>query len=205
MSVMQSAAGAVDATPPTAGDPNGLANGKQFVPVHSSTVRFAGDSGDGMQVVGSQFADIASMTGLAVCTQPDYPSEIRAPAGSLGGVSGFQLSFADFEVHTPGDSPYVLVAMNPAALNAKVLNDEGRDQLMIMGCYGIGVSRVVAAAIEQNHDAQGIIWPDAIAPFQIAIVPLNAQKSEAVRLAAEQTLMTYSLASSSTMCGSTRW
>ncbi len=73
-----------------------------------------------------------------------------------------------------------------AALNAKVLNEEGRDQVMIMGCYGIGVSRVVAAAIEQNHDAQGIIWPDAIAPFQIAIVPLNAQKSEAVRLQAEQ-------------------
>jgi prolyl-tRNA synthetase len=73
-----------------------------------------------------------------------------------------------------------------AALSAKVLNEEGRDQVMIMGCYGIGVSRVVAAAIEQNHDAQGIIWPDAIAPFQIAIVPLNAQKSEAVRIEAER-------------------
>jgi prolyl-tRNA synthetase len=73
-----------------------------------------------------------------------------------------------------------------AALNAKVLNEEGRDQVVIMGCYGIGVSRVVAAAIEQNHDAQGIIWPDAIAPFQIAIVPLNAQKSEAVRVEAER-------------------
>jgi prolyl-tRNA synthetase len=73
-----------------------------------------------------------------------------------------------------------------AALSAKVLNEEGRDQVMIMGCYGIGVSRVVAAAIEQNHDANGIIWPDAIAPFQIAIVPLNAQKSEAVRAEAER-------------------
>jgi len=67
------------------------------------------------------------------------------------------------------------------AMNATVLNEEGREQVMVMGCYGIGVSRVVAAAIEQNHDAQGIIWPDAIAPFQIAVVPLNAQKSEAVR------------------------
>ena len=73
-----------------------------------------------------------------------------------------------------------------AALNAKVLNEEGREQVVIMGCYGIGVSRVVASAIEQNHDANGIMWPDAIAPFQIAIVPLNAQKSEAVRAQSEQ-------------------
>ena len=64
-----------------------------------------------------------------------------------------------------------------AALNATVLNEEGRDQLMLMGCYGIGVSRVVAAAIEQNHDAQGIIWPDAIAPFQIAIVHAQRDKN----------------------------
>ena len=72
------------------------------------------------------------------------------------------------------------------AMNAKVLNEEGRDQIMIMGCYGIGVSRVVASAIEQNHDAQGIIWPDAIAPFRIAVVPLNAQKSALVRETAER-------------------
>lgn len=73
-----------------------------------------------------------------------------------------------------------------AALNAKVLNEAGREQVVIMGCYGIGVSRVVAAAIEQNHDDSGIMWPDAIAPFQIAIVPLNAQKSESVRTQSEQ-------------------
>ena len=72
------------------------------------------------------------------------------------------------------------------ALGAKVLNENGEQQTMIMGCYGIGVTRVVAAAIEQNHDAGGIIWPDAIAPFQIAIVPLGAQKSEAVRNESER-------------------
>lgn len=66
------------------------------------------------------------------------------------------------------------------AMKAKVLDDNGREQTMIMGCYGIGVSRVVAAAIEQNHDAQGIIWPEAIAPFQIALIPINMHKSEAV-------------------------
>ena len=67
------------------------------------------------------------------------------------------------------------------AMNAKVLNEEGKEQTMLMGCYGIGVTRVVAAAIEQNHDANGIIWPDAIAPFQIALVPINPHKSAQVR------------------------
>src|SRR5271157_5055057 len=124
MSATESAKTAVDSscttTPDDAPDEHAATGEKEFVQVHSATVRFAGDSGDGMQVVGSQFADIASMTGLVVCTQPDYPSEIRAPAGSLGGVSGFQLSFADHEVHTPGDSPYVLIAMNPAALKVNL-------------------------------------------------------------------------------------
>jgi prolyl-tRNA synthetase len=72
------------------------------------------------------------------------------------------------------------------AMKATVLNENGKAQTMIMGCYGIGVSRVVAAAIEQNNDAQGIIWPDTIAPFKIAIVPLNYQKSEAVKKAADE-------------------
>jgi len=72
------------------------------------------------------------------------------------------------------------------AMNAKVLNEEGREQVMIMGCYGIGVSRVVASAIEQNHDDKGIIWPDALAPFQIALVPINMHKSEQVRKTCEK-------------------
>ena len=72
------------------------------------------------------------------------------------------------------------------AMNAAVLNENGKDSVMFMGCYGIGITRVVAAAIEQNHDERGIIWPDAIAPFQIALVPLKIEKSEAVRAAAEK-------------------
>lgn len=72
------------------------------------------------------------------------------------------------------------------AMNATVLNENGKAQTMIMGCYGIGVSRVVAAAIEQNNDDKGIIWPEAIAPFKVAIVPLNMQKSDAVKEAAEE-------------------
>ncbi|MBU2099234.1 MAG: proline--tRNA ligase, partial [Gammaproteobacteria bacterium] len=72
------------------------------------------------------------------------------------------------------------------AMNASVLDENGRSVLMTMGCYGIGVSRIVASAIEQNHDSNGIIWPDAIAPFQIAIIPLNAHKSERVTGVSEQ-------------------
>ena len=72
------------------------------------------------------------------------------------------------------------------AMNARVLNENGKSIPMIMGCYGIGVSRVVAAAIEQNHDDKGIIWPAAMAPFQLAIIPLNMQKSEAVARCASE-------------------
>lgn len=72
------------------------------------------------------------------------------------------------------------------AMNAQVLDENGKNLTVTMGCYGIGVSRVVASAIEQNHDEQGIIWPDAMAPFQLAIVPLNMQKSEAVAECAEE-------------------
>ncbi|WP_367027226.1 proline--tRNA ligase [Methylococcus sp. ANG] len=73
-----------------------------------------------------------------------------------------------------------------AALNATVLNEEGRSQVMVMGCYGIGVSRVVAAAIEQNHDERGILWPEALAPFQVALCPINMQTSERVQAAADR-------------------
>ena len=71
------------------------------------------------------------------------------------------------------------------ALGCKFLNEQGKEQIMEMGCYGIGVSRILGAAIEQNNDARGIIWPDAIAPFQVAIVPMGYAKSEAVRTAAD--------------------
>ncbi|MCC5851178.1 MAG: proline--tRNA ligase [Alkalimonas sp.] len=72
------------------------------------------------------------------------------------------------------------------AMKAGVLNEEGKNQILTMGCYGIGVSRIMAAAIEQNHDEHGIIWPDAIAPFQIAIIPMNMHKSVRIQQAAEQ-------------------
>src|SRR5690349_14007946 len=83
-------------------------------------VRFCGDSGDGMQLTGSQFTSEAAILGNDISTLPDFPAEIRAPAGSLPGVSGFQLHFADHDILTPGDAPNVLVAMNPAALQTNL-------------------------------------------------------------------------------------
>lgn len=93
---------------------------RELLEVRESTVRFSGDSGDGMQLVGAQFADLASLSGCAIHTIPDFPSEIRAPAGSLAGVSGYQMRFGNQEITTPGDHPYVLVAMNPAALKVSL-------------------------------------------------------------------------------------
>jgi 2-oxoglutarate ferredoxin oxidoreductase subunit alpha len=84
------------------------------------TIRFCGDSGDGMQLTGTQFTRTAAVYGNDIATLPDYPAEIRAPAGSLPGVSGFQISFSSNDIHTPGDAPDVLVAMNPAALRTNI-------------------------------------------------------------------------------------
>src|SRR5205823_1282259 len=86
----------------------------------SVVIRFAGDSGDGMQLTGGQFTSETAILGNDLSTFPDFPAEIRAPAGSLPGVSGFQLHFADHDILTPGDAPNVLVAMNPAALKTNL-------------------------------------------------------------------------------------
>ncbi|RME64102.1 MAG: 2-oxoglutarate ferredoxin oxidoreductase subunit alpha, partial [Caldilineae bacterium] len=86
----------------------------------SVVVRFAGDSGDGMQLTGTQFTNTSAVFGNDISTMPDFPAEIRAPAGTLAGVSGFQVHFSSRDVLTPGDAPQVLVAMNPAALKASL-------------------------------------------------------------------------------------
>jgi 2-oxoglutarate/2-oxoacid ferredoxin oxidoreductase subunit alpha len=88
--------------------------------LESVVIRFAGDSGDGMQLTGGRFTSETALSGNDLATFPDFPAEIRAPAGSLPGVSGFQLHFADHDILTPGDRPDVLVAMNPAALRANL-------------------------------------------------------------------------------------
>ena len=89
---------------------------KRVIELESATVRFAGDSGDGMQLAGNQMANTSALVGNDIATFPDFPAEIRAPRGTLAGVSGFQLRFASREIYTPGDQVEALVAMNPAAL-----------------------------------------------------------------------------------------
>src|SRR3984893_11413073 len=83
-------------------------------------IRFAGDSGDGMQLAGDRFTTSSALFGNDLATFPDFPAEIRAPAGTLGGVSAFQVHISDHDISTARDSPNVLVAMNPAALRANI-------------------------------------------------------------------------------------
>ena len=96
-----------------------------------AVIRFAGDSGDGMQITGSQFTTTAALYGNDIATFPDYPAEIRAPAGTIPGVSGFQLHFSSNEVYTPGDAIDVLIAMNPAALKVNVADLKANGILIV--------------------------------------------------------------------------
>ena len=93
---------------------------RQAEHVDTVTIRFVGDSGDGMQLTGTEFMKASALAGNDLATFPDYPAEIRAPAGSLAGVSGYQVNFSSKDIHTPGDQPDVLVAMNPAALKTNL-------------------------------------------------------------------------------------
>src|SRR5436190_5668608 len=97
-------------------DPEGVI----FDELEAVAIRFAGDSGDEMQLTGTQFTNTSAVFGNDVSTFPDFPAEIRAPAGTLAGVSGFQVQIAHQDIFTPGDAPSVLVAMNPAALKANL-------------------------------------------------------------------------------------
>src|SRR5919199_5235310 len=93
---------------------------KPIEQLDSVVIRFAGDSGDGMQLTGGRFTSETALKGNDLATFPDFPAEIRAPAGALPGGAGFQLHFADHDILTPGDAPDVLVAMNPAALKTNL-------------------------------------------------------------------------------------
>jgi 2-oxoglutarate ferredoxin oxidoreductase subunit alpha len=99
--------------------------------VETVTIRFVGDSGDGMQLTGTEFTKATALTGNDLATFPDYPAEIRAPAGSLAGVSGYQVHFGSREIHTPGDAPDVLVAMNPAALKTNLADLKPGGMLLV--------------------------------------------------------------------------
>src|SRR5688500_18927947 len=95
---------------------------KEVERIASATVRFAGDSGDGMQSVGEQFSHTSALLGNDISTFPDYPAEIRAPRGTLAGVSAFQVHFSEDEIFTPGDALDALVVMNPAAIKTNLVD-----------------------------------------------------------------------------------
>src|SRR5215212_8045510 len=101
---------------------NGSSNGhaKKIEILESVTIRFAGDSGDGMQLAGTQFTNTSALAGNDIATFPDFPAEIRAPAGTLAGVSGFQVHFSSTDIHTPGDALDTLIVMNAAALKTNI-------------------------------------------------------------------------------------
>src|SRR4051812_21805415 len=103
--------------PPQTGSPS---KPKPVTTVADVTIRFCGDSGDGMQLAGTQFTDTSALVGNDISTLPDFPAEIRAPAGTLAGVSGFQIHFSSNDIFTPGDDVHALVAMNPAALRTNL-------------------------------------------------------------------------------------
>src|SRR5215469_9677560 len=105
--------------------------------IERAVVRFCGDSGDGMQISGSQFTNTAALYGNDLATFPDYPAEIRAPAGTLPGVSGFQVHFSSTDVYTPGDMVDVLIAMNPAALKMN-LPDLKKNGILIVNLDDFG-------------------------------------------------------------------
>jgi 2-oxoglutarate/2-oxoacid ferredoxin oxidoreductase subunit alpha len=107
--------------------------------VETVTIRFVGDSGDGMQLTGTEFTRASALAGNDLATFPDYPAEIRAPAGSLYGVSGYQVNFGSREIHTPGDAPDVLVAMNPAALKTNLADLKPGGMLLVnVGAFTAG-------------------------------------------------------------------
>jgi 2-oxoglutarate ferredoxin oxidoreductase subunit alpha len=136
------------------------------------TIRFAGDSGDGMQLAGLQFTNTSAVFGNDVSTIPDFPAEIRAPAGSIPGVSAFQVSFSSYDIHTPGDEPDVLVAMNPAALKAH-LADLPKGGTLIVNTDEFTEANLKKAAYATNPLEDGSL--DGWRVIKVPITSMNAR------------------------------
>lgn len=144
--------------------------GKKLEEKEDVVIRFAGDSGDGMQLTGTQFTSTTAAFGNDLATLPDYPAEIRAPAGSLAGVSAFQLNFSSREIRTPGDQPDVLVAMNPAALKAN-LRDVPAGGIIIVNKDAFNDRNLERAGYASNPLEDGSL--QAFRLFQVPITTLN--------------------------------
>ncbi|MCB8924551.1 MAG: 2-oxoacid:acceptor oxidoreductase subunit alpha [Ardenticatenaceae bacterium] len=147
----------------------------QFKELDSIVVRFAGDSGDGMQLTGTQFTNTSAVFGNDISTMPDFPAEIRAPAGTLAGVSGFQVNFSNRDILTPGDSPQVLVAMNPAALKAS-LKDLESGGTIIVNTDAFSQTNLRKADYDVNP-----LEDESLKGYQVIEVPLTTLNREALK------------------------
>ncbi|HEX5736809.1 MAG TPA: 2-oxoacid:acceptor oxidoreductase subunit alpha [Blastocatellia bacterium] len=153
---------------------------KHIEELEAVTIRFAGDSGDGMQLTGTQFTNTSAVLGNDISTLPDFPAEIRAPAGSLPGVSGFQLNFSNHDIRTPGDEPNVLVAMNPAALKVN-LADLEEGGILIVNTDAFNENNLKKAGYPMNPLEDGSLSGYRV--FKLPITTLNrAALRDAVKL-----------------------
>ena len=142
--------------------------------IDTVVIRFVGDSGDGMQLTGTQFADTTAMVGNDLATLPDFPAEIRAPAGTLAGVSGYQISFSSRDIKTPGDQPNVLVAMNPAALKTNIDDlEEGGSLIVDIDAFTDG--NLAKAGCKTNPLKDG-----SLAGYRVFDIPLTSLTLQAV-------------------------
>ncbi len=146
-----------------------------FKELDSIVIRFAGDSGDGMQLTGTQFTNTSAVLGNDISTMPDFPAEIRAPAGTLAGVSGFQVNFSNRDILTPGDSPQVLVAMNPAALKAS-LADLDRGGTIIINTDAFSQANLRKAGYDHSP-----LQDESLKGYQVIEVPLTSMNREALK------------------------
>ncbi|MBV9836550.1 MAG: 2-oxoacid:acceptor oxidoreductase subunit alpha, partial [Solirubrobacterales bacterium] len=137
-------------------------------------IRFAGDSGDGMQLAGSRFTDATAVVGNDLATLPNFPAEIRAPAGTLAGVSAFQIHFASQDILTPGDAPNVLVAMNPAALKAN-LAELDRSATIIVNEDSFSKRNLEKAGYDSNPLENG-----SLAAYRVHRIPMTTLTTRAV-------------------------
>ena len=148
---------------------------KGLVEIENVTIRFAGDSGDGMQLTGTQFTNTSAILGNDISTLPDFPAEIRAPAGSLPGVSGFQINFSSRDIRTPGDEPNVLVAMNPAALKVN-LHDLEKGGILIINSDAFAELNLKKAGYEKNPLEDGSLSGYRVISIPLTELNLNALK-----------------------------
>ncbi len=143
--------------------------------VESVVIRFSGDSGDGMQLTGTQFSNTSAIMGNDIATFPDYPAEIRAPQGTLAGVSGFQIHFGSREIFTPGDESDMLVAFNPAALKVN-LKDLKKGGTILVNIDAFTDSKITKAGYEISPLESG-----ELDGYQLIKVPIDSQTAETLK------------------------